>query len=96
MAKRIIQFFLILLVFTSASEASAAAASIIMLQSSAANATRINQEKQKESNKVTCQPQAEPSAQLWTCKDAYGNEFKDLKIIQAPSKTPINTKRASQ
>jgi hypothetical protein len=35
-----------------------------------------------ESLKVTCLPQGESSAQLWTCQDIYGNQFTDLKIIK--------------
>jgi len=31
---------------------------------------------------VYCRPQKESSANLWTCYDYYGNEFKDLKITQ--------------
>jgi hypothetical protein len=35
-----------------------------------------------ESSKVICYPQGEPSAQLWTCQDIYGNQFNDLRIIK--------------
>ena len=31
---------------------------------------------------VYCKPQKESSANLWTCWDYYGNEFKDLLITQ--------------
>ena len=31
---------------------------------------------------VSCQPQKESSANLWTCTDYYGNEFKNLIITQ--------------
>ena len=31
---------------------------------------------------VYCRPQKESSANLWTCYDYYGNEFKDLLITQ--------------
>ena len=32
---------------------------------------------------VYCKPQRSSSTNLWTCYDYYGNEFKNLKIIQA-------------
>jgi hypothetical protein len=31
---------------------------------------------------VYCRPQKESSANLWTCYDYYGNEFKNLFITQ--------------
>jgi len=31
---------------------------------------------------VSCRPQKSSSADLWTCYDYYGNEFKDLLITQ--------------
>jgi len=31
---------------------------------------------------VYCQPQKSSSANLWTCYDYYGNEFKDLTITK--------------
>ena len=31
---------------------------------------------------VSCRPQKESSANLWTCYDYYGNQFKDLLITQ--------------
>jgi hypothetical protein len=30
---------------------------------------------------VTCTPQKDSSANLWTCYDYYGNEFKNLLIL---------------
>jgi len=39
---------------------------------------------------VHCKPQLDSSANLWTCYDYYGNEFKDLMIIQ---KVSHDTKR---
>jgi hypothetical protein len=32
---------------------------------------------------VHCKPQKESSANLWTCYDYYGNEFKNLLITQS-------------
>ena len=37
---------------------------------------------------IHCQPQKNSSANLWTCYDYYGNEFKDLTITKHG---PLNT-----
>ena len=63
-------FLLGLLIFTGASGTAAIDYGLRKIQNS------------DESSKVTCYPQGESSAQLWTCQDIYGNQFTDLKIIK--------------
>jgi hypothetical protein len=59
---------------------------LIFLSASGASAIDYGYRKivhYEESLKVTCYPQGEPSAQLWTCQDYYKNTFDNLKIVKA-------------
>ena len=77
----IITTLVCLLGFLGASNASGAAATVVMLQASTANTTRVNQEKSKDTtSRISCVPQGDPQQQLWTCQDAYGNQYTDLVI----------------
>jgi P pilus assembly chaperone PapD len=85
--KHIILSSLGLLLLSSASEGFAGIASYAIGQSN----TRFEAEqKDRESGIVKCVPQPPVEKQLWTCIDAYGNEFKDLIITQ---KVSHDTKR---
>lgn len=80
----ILIYSLLTLGFLGASSASAAVAVTTMVMAAAANNTRINQEKSKDtkedtSSRISCVPQ-QSSNYLWTCSDAYGNQFENLII----------------
>lgn len=89
--KRIILSSLGLLFLSSASGASAGIISYAIGQSTGqSNARYETEQKDRESGTVKCVPQPPVEKELWTCTDAYGNEFKDLKITQ---KVSHDTKR---
>jgi len=71
---------ILLLGFLGASNASGAAATVVMLQTSAANATNQSKNKAMEEGRISCVPQGDPQQQLWTCSDAYGNQYDNLVI----------------
>ena len=89
--KHIILSSLGLLLLSSASEGFAGIASYAIGQAIGQSNTRFEAEqKDRESGIVKCVPQPPVEKQLWTCIDAYGNEFKDLIITQ---KVSHDTKR---
>jgi len=89
--KLIILSALGLLFLSSASEGFAGIVSYAIGQSTGqSNARYEAEQKDRESGTVKCVPQPPVEKELWTCTDAYGNEFKDLKIIQ---KVSHDTKR---
>jgi hypothetical protein len=51
----------------------------ILVFASASEATNRQIPKVTEDS-VLCRPQRSSSADLWTCYDYYGNQFKDLQI----------------
>jgi len=59
-----------------ASSASAAAYSNI----TQSNVNYQDHQKAREEGRITCVPQGDPQQQLWTCSDAYGNQFDNLII----------------
>lgn len=76
-----------LLVFSTISGASANFFSYAVGNSTGQSNTRYEAEKEaKEKGIVTCQPQEKSSENLWTCKDAYGNQFTDLRITKVTKK----------
>jgi hypothetical protein len=76
-----------ILVFSTISGASANFFSYAVGNSTGQSNARYEADKEaKEKGIVTCQPQDNSSANLWTCKDAYGNQFTDLRITKVTKK----------
>lgn len=69
------------LVFLSASGASANFFSYAIGNSTGqSNAQYEAQQKAREEGRISCVPQGNPSEQLWSCEDAYGNKYPDMVI----------------
>lgn len=98
MRKNILFTLVFLLGFLAASSASARFFSYFIGQSTGeSNAHYQAKQKDMEEGRISCVPQQPPQAQLWSCQDAYGNQYPDMVITL---KTEIDrikgTRRASK
>ena len=76
-------YLLVPLLFLNASSASASFFSYTVGQSTGrSNAEYEDNQKAKDEGRISCvpQPPQNPDYNLWTCSDAYGNQYSDMVI----------------